>query len=111
MHFLIEEIEICPFHSSTSADLPGKSTFFDIFRLTCESKSNHHYVIFSSVNRVFEKEIEVLRTWDYHKKLQNDLLYLLHLSDLKKLHYESSCGHFTETQCFVPSPVRRTPIL
>ena len=64
--------------------------------MTCESKPNHHNVTFFSVNRVFEKEIEVLRSRECHSHLRNDLLYLLHLSDLKKVHYESSYGHFIE---------------
>ena len=71
----------------------AKSNFFES---TCESKPNHHYVIKFSVNRVFEKEIEVLRSRECHSHLRNDLLYLLHLSDLKKVHYESSYGHFIE---------------
>ena len=34
MHFLIEEIELFPFHSSTSPDVPGKSTFWTFYVLT-----------------------------------------------------------------------------
>ena len=64
--------------------------------MTCESKPNHHYVIKGSVNRVFEKELEVLRSQECHNHLRIDLLYLLHLSDLKKVHYAWSYGHFIE---------------
>ena len=34
MHFLIEEIELFPFHSSTSPHVPGKSTFWTFYVLT-----------------------------------------------------------------------------
>ena len=41
-----------------------------------------------AVNRVFEKYFEGFKLLEYHSHLRHDLLYLLHLSDLKKVHSE-----------------------
>ena len=41
-----------------------------------------------AVNRVFEKDFEGFKLLEYHSHLWHDLLYLLHLSDLKKVHSE-----------------------
>ena len=41
-----------------------------------------------AVNRVFEKSFEGCKLREYHSHLRHDLLYLLHLSDLKKVHSE-----------------------
>ena len=44
----------------------------------------------------FENELRVFRGQEYRRKIRHNLLYLLHLSDLKKVHYASSYGHFIE---------------
>ena len=62
--------------------------------MTYESKPNHQYATNCSVNRVFEKEMEVFRSQECHNHLQIDVFYLWHLSDLKKVNYASSYGHF-----------------
>ena len=41
-----------------------------------------------AVNRVFEKYFEGFKLREYHSHLRHDLLYLLNLSDLKKVHSE-----------------------
>ena len=41
---------------------------------------------FFAVNHVFEKEIEGFRSWECRNRHRMDLLYILHLSDPKKVH-------------------------
>ena len=84
----------CPTSIRNTPQVSEKAPEVPTKNMTCESKSIH---CFCSVNRIFEKEIEVLRGREYADWRRDILLYLLNWSDLKKVHSASSYGHFTET--------------
>ena len=49
---------------------------------------------FFGMKRVFEKEIEVFRGWEYAGRHRINLLYLLNLSNVKKVHSVYVFDHF-----------------
>ena len=63
----------------------SKFCFFLPGRCRCRDPRSHANF---AVNRVFERYFEVFKLREYHSHLWHDLLYLLNLSDHKKVHSE-----------------------
>ena len=63
----------------------SKFCFFLPGRCRCRDPRSHANF---AVNRVFERYFEGFKLRECHSHLRHDLLYLLNLSDLKKVHSE-----------------------
>ena len=89
-------VELWPFYCSKRISVPMSYISSWDIRVYLNLRIQVRMQIFSffGMNRVFGKEIEVFRGWEYAGRHRINLLYLLNLSNVKKVHSMYVFDHF-----------------